>query len=68
MSVYNQGWINPWAKGAAALGPRFYRAPTFDFGFFFNPFLLIVNYIYIARKIKIKNIDEYINVLNLRDL
>jgi len=36
-----QGWINPWAKGAAALGPRFYRAPTFDFGFFFNPFLII---------------------------
>jgi len=29
-----QGWINPWAKGPAALNPRVYRAPTFDFGFF----------------------------------
>jgi len=55
-----QGWINPWAKGAAALGPQFYRAPTFDFGYFFQPIPYYREIYILQGKIKIIHISLFI--------
>jgi len=65
--IYRAGLTNPWAKGAAALGPRFYRAPIFDFGFFFQPIPYHRKIYILQEKIKIKIIDKNINVLYYKE-